>query len=282
MRSGDRDSAGAPTRSVRRSISTDSPVRIVGVMPAGFGFPHAETQVWLPMGLDPSRRFGWINSGIGRLKPGVSVEHAHKQTTAIMWDWARRAPDLAGGKSIPPERTHMTTIVAPLQEAMTKRTARPLIVLLAAVGLILLISIANVATLLSSRAAIRQREIGLRAALGATSGRVMRQLLTESVALALLGAVAGVALAFGAVRVFTTHARHAAALARGARRRSRAGGDARRVGDERNLVRTLARAAQRARADDRRAHDARDRATLGSAIEQRARRRAALAVGCVC
>ncbi len=179
------------------------PIRIVGVMPPGFDFPHAETQVWLPMGLDPSRRFGWINSGIGRLKTNVSVEHAREQTTAIMWDWARREPNLAGRKSIPPERTHMATIVAPLQEAMTKRTARPLIVLLAAVGLILLIAIANVATLLSSRAAIRQREIGLRAALGATSGRVMRQLLTESVALALLGASAGIALAFGAVRVFT-------------------------------------------------------------------------------
>ncbi len=191
-------------------------------MPSGFGFPRAETQVWLPMGLDPSRRFGWINSGIARLKPGVSVEHAHKQTTAIMWDWARRGPDLAGGKSIAPERTHMATIVAPLQEAMTKRTARPLIVLLGAVGLILLISIANVATLLSSRAAIRQREIGLRAALGATSSRVMRQLLTESVALALLGAAAGVALAFGAVRVFTIFAnRLAPPVARGARRRSR-------------------------------------------------------------
>ena len=179
------------------------PVRVIGVMPPGFGFPHPETQVWLPMGLDPSRRFGWINSGIARLKPGIPVTRARQQTTAIMWDWARRAPDLAGRKSIDPARTHMATIVAPLQEAMTKRTAHPLMVLFAAVGLILLIAIANVATLLSSRAAIRQREIGLRAALGATGGRVMRQLLTESVTLAMLGAAAGVALAFGAVRVFT-------------------------------------------------------------------------------
>src|SRR5262252_4771436 len=181
-----------------------SPIRVIGVMPPGFAYPAAETQVFLPMGLDPSRRFGWVNAGIARLKDGVSVEHAHRQTTAIMWDWARRGPDVARGKSVDPSRTHMATIVAPLQEAMTKRTARPLFVLLAAVGLILLIAIANVATLLSSRAAIRQREIGLRAVLGATRGRVMRQLLTESLALALLGASGGVALAFGAVRLFTS------------------------------------------------------------------------------
>ena len=214
---------GGRADAIGSTIDLDGrPTRILGVMPPDFGFPHAETQVWLPMGLDPSRRFGWINSGIARLKPGVSIEHAHQQTTAIMWDWARRGPDLAGGKSIPPERTHMATIVAPLQEAMTKRTARPLIVLLAAVGLILLISIANVATLLSSRAAIRQREIGLRAALGATSGRVMRQLLTESIALALLGARDGRgARVRRRAGLHQFAPRRAAAAARGTRRRSR-------------------------------------------------------------
>jgi len=179
------------------------PTRVVGVMPRGFGFPRTETRAWLPLGLDPSRRFGWTNSGLARLEPGVTVEHARRQTTAIMWDWARRNADLLGVGSIQPERTHMATIVTPLQEAITGRAVRPLLVLSVAVGLILLIAIANVATLLSSRAAVRQREIGLRAALGATGARVARQLLTESVALALLGAAAGIGLAFGAVRLFT-------------------------------------------------------------------------------
>jgi putative ABC transport system permease protein len=176
------------------------PMKVIGVMPNGFAFPRPEVKAWLPMGLDPNRRFGYTNSGLGLLKPGVSLEHAERQTTAIMWDWARQSQT---GTGRDPSQTRMKTIVRPMQEALTGRTTRPLTVLFGAVSLILLIAIANVATLLSSRAAGRSREISLRTALGATSGRLVRQLLTESVALALLGAVVGVALAVGGLRVFT-------------------------------------------------------------------------------
>jgi predicted permease len=175
------------------------PMKIIGVMPKGFAFPRPEVKAWLPMGLDPNRRFGFMNSGLGLLKPGVSLAHAERQTTAIMWDWARQTETVKGD----PSKTKMKTIVQPMQDALTGRTARPLAVLLAAVSLILLIAIANVATLLSSRAAGRSREISLRTALGATGGRLLRQLLTESVTLALLGAIVGVALAVGGLRVFT-------------------------------------------------------------------------------
>ena len=175
----------------------EQPLTIVGVMPAGFAFPRPEVKLWIPMGLDPTRRFGFTNSGLGLIKPGVSLEHVRRQTTAIMWDWARSNGTAA------PEKTRMSTIVTPLQEAITGRSERPLTVLLAAVSLILLIATANVATLLSSRAATREREIGVRTALGATGSRVLRQLLTESVALALVGAVIGTAIAYASVRMFT-------------------------------------------------------------------------------
>ena len=178
-------------------------VRVVGVMPPGFAFPRPDVGAWLPMGLDPNRRFGFFNSGIGRLKPGVTLEHAERQTTAIMWDWARTRGTAASSPGRDPSQTHMKTIVRPLHDVVTGRSARPLTVLFAAVALILLIATANVATLFSGRATARQREINLRTALGATGSRVLRQLLTESVALALLGAIMGVAFAIVAVRVFT-------------------------------------------------------------------------------
>jgi putative ABC transport system permease protein len=185
-----------------KTIDIDGqPVRIVGVMPAKFAFPRPDIQAYMPMGLNPLRPFGFMNSGIARLKPGATTTQGQQQTTRIMWDWARDNNVVA--ESIDPSQTQMKTIVQPLQEAMTARSARPLTVLLAAVVLILLIATANVATLQSGRAAVRQREITLRAALGASRKRVMRQLLTESVALALLGGIVGVVLAFVAVRLFT-------------------------------------------------------------------------------
>ncbi|HKW46335.1 MAG TPA: ABC transporter permease, partial [Gemmatimonadaceae bacterium] len=185
-----------------KTIDIDGqPIRVVGVMPASFDFPRPGIGAYVPMGLNPLWRFGFMNSGIGRLKRGITPEHAERQTTAIMWDWAREQSTTSA--SVDPSKTRMKTIVRPLREAITSSSARPLTVLLVAVALILLIATANVATLLSGRAAARQREITLRAALGASQSRVLRQLLTESVSLALLGAVVGVALAVAAVRSFT-------------------------------------------------------------------------------
>jgi predicted permease len=179
-----------------------TPTRVIGVMPPGFAFPDPTVQVYRPLGLDPSKRFGWFIRGVGRLKPGVSAEHARAQTTALLWTWARNSPNLLGLR-VDPRATHLQTIVTPLHDAITGETARPLAVLQAAVIVILLIAVGNVAMLFSSRAAGRSREVAVRSALGATRGRVMRQLLTESIVLAVAGGLVGIVLAAALVRAFT-------------------------------------------------------------------------------
>lgn len=185
------------------------PVRVIGIMPRGFAFPRPNAQLYMPVQLDPTRRFGWFLVGLARLRDGATAASAERQTTAIMYDWATREPELLAAHPIDPRATRMRTLVVPLRTAITGDVARPLAILQAAVIAILLIAIANVATLMSSRASARGREIAVRTALGATRGRLVRQLLTESVSLALIGGVVGVALAIGGIRAFT-HARLAA------------------------------------------------------------------------
>jgi putative ABC transport system permease protein len=187
---------------VGKTISLDGqPTRVIGVMPEHFDFPRGDVQVYLPLGLDPTKRFGWFLVGVGRMRTGATLDQLERSSKAVMWDWASGRADLMKGTD--PRSTHMTTIVVPLRDAITGGTGGPLAVLQAAAMLMLLIAVANVATLLSSRSERRGREIALRTALGATRGRVVRQLLTESVALATLGGVCGVLLAVVLVRAVT-------------------------------------------------------------------------------
>jgi len=180
------------------------PTRVIGVMPRGFSFPNPDVPMYLPFFADPAKRFGWYLMGIGRLAPGVTVAHAERQATATMWQWARDNPDELWATPVPPESTHMHAIVTALQSALTGNVTRPLLVLQAAVLLLLLIGIANIATLVSSRAAARTSEIAVRTALGASARRVARQLITESLVVAAIGGTVGVALAAIAVRTFTS------------------------------------------------------------------------------
>jgi putative ABC transport system permease protein len=179
-----------------------TPTRIVGVMPPGFVYPSSEVKLFIPLGLNPTKRFGWFLSGVARLRPGASLDAARASATDIMRQWARGQPGLmAAGAD--PSQTHMRALVTPLRDAITGDVARPLAVLQAAVGVILLIAVANVATLLLGRASARSRELAMRTALGATRARVARQLITESVVLAGIGGMVGIALAALLVRAFT-------------------------------------------------------------------------------
>jgi predicted permease len=166
---------------------------IVGVMPAGFSFPDA-TELWLPAGyngLPRDRRTPhWLNV-IARLADGVTIPQARAALNTAQATIARENPNARAGTEV--------AVVPLLQQLIGGRTRTALFVLWGVVGGVLLIACANVANLMLARATARQKEIALRLALGAGRGRIVRQLLTESVLLSLLGGVAGALLAVGCV-----------------------------------------------------------------------------------
>ena len=161
---------------------------VVAVMPRGFTFPQDNTDLWIPFAPDAQRgeRAAHFLRVIARLKPGVTVERAQTDMNVI----AERLE-----QAYPKTNTGWRLTMLPLHEAISGQIRTTLLVLLAAVGLILLIACANVANLLLARASARGREIAIRAALGARRGRIIRQLLTESLLLALLGGGIGLLLA---------------------------------------------------------------------------------------
>jgi putative ABC transport system permease protein len=171
----------------------DRSVHIVGVLPASFSFltfPSA-TDVWLPLGADPvgGRRFarGARSMGVvARLRAEISLAAAAAEVETIGAALAAAQPRFNTGRRI---------IVVPLREQVTRGTRDAALVLLTAVGCVLLIACANVAGLLLARGAARQRELGIRAALGASRRRLIRFQLAESLALASMGGIAGLLLA---------------------------------------------------------------------------------------
>jgi putative ABC transport system permease protein len=183
---------GGDAAVVGRSIVLNGvPHEILGVMPASFAHPET-AQVWTP--LAPSERFAqvmqsrgsfWLQA-VGRLKPGVERAKAQAEMDAIASTLERQYPNANAGIGVR---------LVPMHEELVGDVRQPLLILLGAVGFVLLIACANVANLLLTRAASRQKELAIRAALGAGRRRLLRQMLTESLVLSVAGGAAGLVLA---------------------------------------------------------------------------------------
>jgi putative ABC transport system permease protein len=166
---------------------------VIGIMPPTFGFPSRTTALWTTMGFTSSdfeQRDNIYLKVVGRLKPGATVERALSEANLVAAQAERRYPK---------ENEHIRATVHKLADEMSQRARLLLIALCGATLCILLLACANLASLLLARASSREREIALRAALGAGRERLIRQVVTESLVLALLGGIAGVALAVVAV-----------------------------------------------------------------------------------
>jgi putative ABC transport system permease protein len=183
---------------VNRTIQLDGrTMNVAGVMPADFHFPDRETEVWIPLAFTPdlleeNNRGSHFLNVIARLKPGVTTAQAQADLNTIT---ARLSSEHNSTY-----RGGFSTTIRPLHEELVGDLRRAMLVLLGAVGLVLLIACANVAHLRLASATSRYREFAIRAALGARRGRVVRQFLTESVLLSLVGGVVGLALAVWLVR----------------------------------------------------------------------------------
>lgn len=190
---------GGDSSLVGRTISLGGfPVRVVGVVSPSYSFPGWKTDVWRPTALDPAarnqvsfRRAHWWRA-IARVKPGISLAQANTSFQVVVQRLQR---------DYPVTNTDMGAGMMPLHRFLVGEVRQPLLALQVAVGLLLLIACANVGNLLLVRAADRERESVVRLALGAGSGRLVRQALSESLVLSTLGGLSGVALGWAGTRL---------------------------------------------------------------------------------
>lgn len=179
----------------QRISLSDNSRQIIGVMPAGFRFPHKDAEFWVPLAVDARQRqargaASWFV--IGRLREADGLTAARREVEAIAANLRRLYPEALSSYEV---------TLLPLAEQMTGSLRPALLLLLATAGFVLLIACVNIANLLLARAATREKEIAIRLAVGAGRGRVVRQLLTESLLLASLGGAAGLLFAVIGLRL---------------------------------------------------------------------------------
>ena len=183
----------------KRILLEGVPVTIIGVMPDDFHFPNATARYWMPNAFNPGNpgmTWGVTDKHIvGRLAPGVALERARREVREV-WPTLRHLNPLWD----PGPEYRRDAAPQPLQDSLVGTTGRLLWMLFGCVLLVLLVGCVNVANLLLARATSRSRELAVRAALGGGRGRLLRQLITESLLLAALGASLGIGFAVGAVR----------------------------------------------------------------------------------
>ena len=192
---------------VGQSINLDNqPTTVVGVMPPSTGFPNQAEQpgfpehvdLWVSLAINPENRSYFNYLAVGRLKPGLSAADAQREMQTIWDDFIRQYDAQLGAGSLGPGSF---IVMTPLTERIVGNIRLPLLVLLVGVVVVLLVTCANIANLLLSRAALRNREFALRRCLGAGRWRIARQLMTESLLLAMVGGVSGLLLANWGVEV---------------------------------------------------------------------------------
>ncbi len=203
---------GDPNVLGQKIILNDKPYEVIGVMPAGLKLPRVsqlqsmhlndeDPELWKPFAatkdLDLGEPMGNFNFGcIVRLKQGATMARALDEANAIVADILRDLPD----------KVEVRAKMSPLQQQMTGRSRKGLLLLLSAVGAVLLIVCVNIANLMLARATGRRREFAIRAAVGASTRRLLRQMLTESFVVAAIGGALGIAIAYGALDLILTNA----------------------------------------------------------------------------
>ncbi len=204
-----RSKLGANPSAIGSTIILDGRARqLIGVLPQSFTFLDRNPSLIIPLHIDPAKTFlgNFSYSSIARLKPGVTPAEAKADMERMITVAMHRFPPVPGYSAKMFEDAHLIPAPRPLKQSLLGDIGKVLWLLMGTVGIVLLIACANVANLMLVRAQSREHELAIRAALGAGAWRLARELLVESIALGIIGGVAGLGLACAALRILAAHA----------------------------------------------------------------------------